>query len=370
MQDEQRWVLNDMTNHYSNILKKLEAKYRALERYYGQTVYKLSKDGFVYLRYSKRQKTGKEKYFFGLDKDAIERLIKFDFTVILVCGEEDINFILNKDFVLSIIDGLKISGSRWLINIYNAKNVWYLKVSGKKRIDISDFKNRFDLMFSKIIYLEKEITKEKFREEKRKPELIELSETEKIKSYLFSSSIKSDKPSLFEEAIASCFKFLGFECEHIGGAGNTDVLVSIPYRVIIEAKTTTRSSIGRIYFTRLKQHKDKHNADFTAVICNDFEPSVIKDAEIENTLLIQTNSLSNLLDLNAEYPLSPSELKYIFHLNGLLKEENLQDLRNRLVNLKEKIGNLSTIIQSIDNKKSNLDEVCGVEIDVNMTNSL
>jgi hypothetical protein len=99
-----------MANHYSNILRKLEEEYRAVERYYGQTVYKLSKDGFAYLRYSKREKTGKEKYFFGLDKDAIEKL--------------------NKDFVLSIIDGLKISGSRWLINIYKAKNVWYLKVSG------------------------------------------------------------------------------------------------------------------------------------------------------------------------------------------------------------------------------------------------
>ncbi|MEA2033179.1 MAG: hypothetical protein U9N41_06315 [Euryarchaeota archaeon] len=154
-----------------------------------------------------------------MDKDAIERLKRFDFTVILVCGKEDINFMLNKGFVLSIIDGLKISGSRWLINIYKAKNVWYLKVSGKKRIDISDFKNRFDLIFSKIVYLEKEITKEKFREEKRKPEVIELSEVEKIKSELISNAIKSDKPSLFEKAIASCFTFLGFECEHIGGAG-------------------------------------------------------------------------------------------------------------------------------------------------------
>ena len=348
-----------MTNHYSNVLMKLEAEYKALERYYGQTVYKLSKDGFVYLRYSKREKTGKEKYFFGLDKEAIDKLKRFDFTVILVCGEEDINFMLNKDYILSIIDGLKISGSRWLINIYKIENVWYLKVSGKKRIDISDFKNRFDLIFSKIIYLEKEITKEEFREEKKKPELIELSEAGKIKSDLILSSIKIDKPSLFEEAIASCFKFLGFECEHIGGAGNTDVLVSIPYRVILEAKTTTRGSIGKIYFTRLKQHKEKHNADFIAVICNDFEPSVIKDAEIENTLLIQTNLLSKLLDLNDEYPLSPSDLKYILKLKGLLKEENLHDLKNQLVNLNEKIGNLSTIIQSIDNQKRNLDEVFG-----------
>jgi len=348
-----------MTNHYSNILKELKTEYRALERYYGQTVYKLSKDGFVYLRYSKREKTGKEKYFFGLEKDAIEKLKKFDFTVIFVCGEEDVNFMLNKDFILSIIDGLKISTGRWLINIYNIENVWYLKVSGKKKIDISDFKNRFDLIFSKIVYLEKEITKEEFREEKRKPKLIELSEVEKIKSNLISSSIKSDKSSFFEEAITSYFKFLGFECEHIGGAGNTDVLVSIPYRVIIEAKTTTRGSIGRIYFTRLKQHKEKHNADYITVICNDFEPSVIKDADIENSVLIRTKILCKILDLNQEYPLSPIDLEYIFQMKGLLKEEDLQRLENRFVDVRDKVRNLPIIIKSVDSKKRNVEEIYG-----------
>lgn len=176
-----------MANHYSNVLKKLEAKYRSLERYYGQTVYKLSKDGFVYLRYSKREKTGKEKYFFGLDKDAIEKLKKFDFTIIFVCGEEDINFILNKDLILFIIDGLRASGNRYLINIFNRENTWYLKVTGKARIDISDFKNKFNLIFSNVIYLEKEVSKEDFYKEERKPEFIELSEVEKIKSSLVSN---------------------------------------------------------------------------------------------------------------------------------------------------------------------------------------
>jgi len=46
-------------------------------------------------------------------------------------------------------------------------------------------------------------------------------------------------------------------------------------------------------------------------------------------------------------------------LKGLLKEESWQDLRNQLANLNEKIANLSTIIQSIDNQKRNLDEVFG-----------
>lgn len=348
-----------MANHYSNVLKKLEAKYRSLERYYGQTVYKLSKDGFVYLRYSKREKTGKEKYFFGLDKDAIEKLKKFDFTIIFVCGEEDINFILNKDLILFIIDGLRASGNRYLINIFNRENTWYLKVTGKARIDISDFKNKFNLIFSNVIYLEKEVSKEDFYKEERKPEFIELSEVEKIKSSLVSNSTRSNKPSLFEEAISNCFKFLGFECEHIGGAGNTDVLISIPYRVIIEAKTTTRDSIGKIYFTRLKQHKDKYQADFIVVVCNNFEPSVIKDAEIESSVLIQTKILCKILDLNQEYPLSPLDLKYIFQIKGLLREEDLQKLRNRVVDVKNKIKNLPVIIKSVDCKKRNLDEIYG-----------
>lgn len=348
-----------MTNHYFNILKKLEVEYNGVEKYYGQTVYKLSKNGFIYLRYSKRDKTGKEKYFFGLDKDAIDKLEKYDFSVIFVCGEENINFILNKDLILSIIDGVKIIGNQWKVNIYTINNIWYLKVSGKEKINITLFKNRFDLIFSKTIYLHKEITKEEFHKPTQELKTVVLSEVEKIKSNLILNSVNSDNSSLFEEAIASCFKYLGFECEHIGGAGNTDVLVSKPYRIILEAKTTTRDGISKIYFTRLKQHKEKHKADFIAVIGNDFEPAVIRDSEIEHTLLIKTKILCDLLDLNNEYPLAPSDLKYAFMLKGLLKEEDLQPIRNRYVEFNEKIKNLPIIVKSIDDQKRSLDEVFG-----------
>jgi len=350
-----------MANHYSNILKRLETEYKSLERYYGQTVYKLSKDGFVYLRYSSKKIIGEkkktDKYFFGIETDTIEKLKDFDFTVILICGEENLNFILNKDIFFSIIDGVRISRNQFKINLFCTKEMDELKVTGKPRINISEFKNRFDLILTRIIY--REITKQDFYKEEKKTKFIELPKIERIKSKLISNSTKSNKPSLFEEAITTYFKYFGFQCQHIGGAGNTDVLVSNPYRVIIEAKTTTKESIGKIYFTRLKQHKEMNQADFIAVVCNNFEPAVIRDAEIENTLLIQTNLLCKLLDLNDEYPLSPSDLKYIFQLKGLLKEENLRSLRNRLVSLKGKIKNLSTIIQSVDNKKRNLDELFG-----------
>lgn len=347
-----------MTDHYSEILKRLKEKYDSVERYYGQTVYKLLKDGFIYLRYSSGDKAGKEKYFFGLEKEAIEMMKNFDFSAIFVCGNSENVFVINKDHLLSIIRYVPLKGNQWKVNIHKKDNLWYLKVTGKEKVDVSDFNNRFDLIFSRIIYVEKEVTKEEFFM-KKKPEVIQLSEAEKIKSEIISNSTKSNKPSLFEQAIASCFKFLGFKCEHIGGSGNTDVLINSPYRVIIEAKTTTRASIGRIYFTRLKQHKEKHQADFIAVICNDFEPSVVRDAEIEDALLIRTRLLCKLLDLNEVYPLAPFDLKYIFQLKGLLKEEELQNLRNRLVTLNEKIKNLSIIIQSIDNQRRNLDEIFG-----------
>jgi hypothetical protein len=360
-----------MINHYKEILTQLKGKYNIVERYYGQTVYKLSKDGFVYLRYSSGDKLGRQKYFFGLEKDAIDLMKNYDFSVIFVCGSSQQFFIINKDHLLSIIDRVAIRGNQWKVNIYKKDSSWYCRVTGKQKIDITDFNNRFDLIFSRIFYVKKEITKKEFLKEKVKSKVIELSETERIKSNLVSCSTRSNKPSLFEEAIASCFKFLGFECEHIGGAGNTDVLISTPYRVIIEAKTTTKEGIGKIYFTRLKQHKEKNQADFIAVICNDFEPSVIRDAEIEDTLLIQTMLLCKLLDLNDEYPLSPFDLKYIFQSKGLLKELNLQPLRDRLVNRREKIKNLYTVIQGIDNQKRNLDEVFGryqmkcVELNIN-----
>jgi hypothetical protein len=348
-----------MTAHYSDILEKLRTEYQAVERYYGQTVYKLSKDGFVYLRYSKRAKGEKERYFFGLGKDAIDKLVNFDFSVIFVCGEEGTYFILNKEYIVSIIDGVDISSGRWLMNIYNTENSWYLKVSGKEKVDITDYKNRFDLIFSKVIYLEEEITKDEFLEMNGKPEIAEISEMEKIKSDLISNSTKSDEPSLFEEAITSCFTFLGFTCERIGTAGNTDVLISSPYRMIIEAKTTKRDSINKIYFTRLKQHREKYGADKVIVISNDYDPSVIRDAEIENALLIRTKTLCRIIDLSDDFPLSPLDLKYIFQLNGLLEKDDLSELENKFTTLKAEVNNFPVILKSIDGTKRSIDEIFG-----------
>ncbi len=352
-----------MSDHYDDVLSTLQQHYSSVERYYGHTVYKLSKDGFAYLRYSSKSVIGKkkrvDKYFFGIETDTIEKLNHFDFAVILICGNANLTFVIGKDAFLSIINDVPVTGSQWKLNVFCSEESDELQVTGKPRINISGFKNQFESIFSKIIYLEKRITKEEFRQTHERPKVIQLSESESLRSNLISTSVKSDEPGLFEEAIACSFRSFGFESEHVGGPGNTDVLISSPYRVIIEAKTTTRDSIGKIYFTRLKQHKEKNRADFIVVICNDFAPSVGRDAEIEQSLLIRTELLCRLLDLNEQYPLSPFDLESLFEITGLLKEEHLRDLAARPAKLKGQIGNLPAIVQSIDNEKRSLDEVFG-----------
>jgi len=348
-----------MTDHYSHILERLKSEYESVERFYGRTVYKLTKRGFVYLRYSRRAKTGHERYFFGLEKDAIRKLSNSEFTVIFVCGQGTDNFVINKDLLLSIVDEAKIAGNQWKVNIYPREKKWYLKVSGKKRVEISNFRNRFDLILSRIIFLEREIAKITVQEESEKPDSQLLSDAEQIKSQLMSSSIESKNPKLFEESIVKCFNFLGFECEHIGGSGNTDVLVSKPYRIIVEAKATTRTSLSKIYFTRLKQHKKKHRAHGIVVVANGFEPSVIRDAEIENTTLLKTESLCELIDIHNEYPLQLHDCQRFLSIVGLLREDELIDIRKGVDKRRRKLEALPVIIQSVDTQKRSLDEIFG-----------
>jgi hypothetical protein len=348
-----------MSSHYKDILTQLKEECSSVERYYGQTVYKISKDGFVYLRYSSGDKSGKRKYFFGLDKDAIGLMKNYEFSVIFVCGSGENSFIINKDYMLSIIDSVPVRGNQWKVNIHKKNNVWELKVTGKEGLDVTDFKNRFDLIFSRVFYIEREITKEEFLKEKPKSEAIMLSEAERTKSKLISCSTKSTKPSLFEEAIASCLELLGLECRHIGGAGNTDVLINKPYRIIVEAKSTSRDNIDKIYFTRLKQHKLKHEANSIVVVSNGFAPSVIRDAEIENVLLMPTRLMCKIIDVHEEYPLSPYDLEYVFQRNGLLRDEDLHRLTNKFLSVREKMNNLLLVVKSVDNTKRNLDELYG-----------
>lgn len=150
-----------------------------------------------------------------------------------------------------------------------------------------------------------------------------------IKDY----SVRSDASDDFEAAVAQAFKFFGFQTQHLGGPGRTDVIAEacLPsdsrYRVIIDTKSSSSGIIndGNINFDALKDHKRKHRADFVMVIGPGFSERVREWAVNNEFTLLTCDDLINLLSWHAKFPLTLSELRMLFNEAG----DDLVDLEEQ-----------------------------------------
>lgn len=90
---------------------------------------------------------------------------------------------------------------------------------------------------------------------------------------LRAAATDSANPSRLEEACGQAFLALGFDVEVVGGAGNTDVVVSAPlgvhqYTVVVDAKSTGhgRVAAAQVDWLSIKKHREGMHADFACVI--------------------------------------------------------------------------------------------------------
>ncbi len=348
-----------MSEHYKEILNKLKSKYQ-IKKFYGQTVYKLSRDGYVYLRFSSGAK--RQKYFFGIEKEVIDRFGECPYCILFACGRHD-NVILIPDYLLkSVVQDLKLAGGQYKINIFFRENSIDLKVTGKESVDVTKYYNDFDYIFTKPVYEKVESSvKEKGepqgaikKEKELKEELDEI-----IKNELIITSKNSKEPKLFESSIIKFLKYFGFTVEHVSGAGDTDIFVKEPFRTIIDAKSTSKRSLTRVNFSRLKQHKQKHNADYIAVVSNGFDPAVERDAEIEHATLFTVKTLCDILDIDRNYPLTPEDFHYLFKIYGEINPSYLDRLHKHSEEYKKYLSNINILINIIDKIPRNISEIYG-----------
>ena len=89
-----------MSNHYRQILENLSKEF-AIEKFFGQTVFKVNRAGFLYFRYSKRYSG--DKYFFGAETSVISQLQNAIYTVLFVCGDENNVLVIPSDLFNEII---------------------------------------------------------------------------------------------------------------------------------------------------------------------------------------------------------------------------------------------------------------------------
>lgn len=153
------------------------------------------------------------------------------------------------------------------------------------------------------------------------------------------ASKDSSNPERFEKALEVSFGLLGFNVEHLGGSGKTDILLNAPtapkfaYSVTVDAKATYHSEVSEssINFDTIVEHKYKHKANFAVIVGTKFEGErLISRAKNRGVALINVDSLESLIKLHAEVPLKSDSYKKILEQSGLVDLQVLDEDRKKI----------------------------------------
>lgn len=347
-----------MTEKPKLVLLKFLQQYYDAERLYGQSFYALNSKSVIYFRYSKRLR---DSYFFGVETDDLGRYESRNTFILFICGDERRVIVLPVQDFLSIVEGVQPVSNQWKVNIADKEGRWLLRVSGKGRFDVTGFLNFFDFMQKDLRCLKWPELGELIpvRERPEKEQAVEALEEADLGQELVASGRDPKHYSVFEVNVTRALVELGLHAERLGGPGSTDVLVKEPFRAVIDCKSTSSGSLSQINFTRIKRHQQENQAEFCAVISENFDPAVSKDAEIEGMALIRTETLAELLHLNLQFPIGPGKIRALFLTKGLANEGVLENIRLYVSEMKAKVQQVALILEVLDFVRRPLHEVRG-----------
>ena len=143
----------------------------------------------------------------------------------------------------------------------------------------------------------------------------------------------------FEEAITEVFHYMGYDAKHIGGPGDTDVLVrwkdneGKTITAVVDGKSKTTGSVAHsdISDVALETHKEKNAADFVAIIGPGFSGDTIKNhARKKGIALITDAELIDIAKNSKVLGLSLTDIAHLFKVpNGLSQLDELITARKR-----------------------------------------
>jgi len=137
---------------------------------------------------------------------------------------------------------------------------------------------------------------------------------------LEAAALDSIHPNEFERVVAEVFLALGFDAEVVGGAGETDVVLTAPlgvngYSVVVDAKSTARGRVAesQINWLSIRGHRDARRAEYACVVGTDFSggnlPARAREFGIS---LLTVRQLQALLEHHRRQPFALTELRALF----------------------------------------------------------
>ncbi|WP_157560851.1 restriction endonuclease [Humibacter albus] len=147
----------------------------------------------------------------------------------------------------------------------------------------------------------------------------------------------------FEMSIESAFKLLGFRAQRISGSGDTDVLIQWYDHnqqlrtAIVEAKSTSSGQIAHtnVSDVAISAHKEKHAADFVAIVAPSFSGDTIKEmAAKKNWALVTASELGEIVGAAESLGLRPADVGALFETpDGPSRVAHLIDSRQRQMDM-------------------------------------
>lgn len=166
---------------------------------------------------------------------------------------------------------------------------------------------------------------------------------------VISAATESKNPTQFELAVRDAFRYLGFAAEHLGGSGQTDVLVDArfgaeaSYRVAIDAKTTSAPSLQdqQVDWDTLTEHRQKHEAHYSMLVGpNPAAGRLMERAQHHKVAVLSSEALAGLCELHSVRPLGLADYRTLFEKGGevdLSEVEERAEEANRLVTLAKRL---------------------------------
>lgn len=153
-----------------------------------------------------------------------------------------------------------------------------------------------------------------------------LARSEELATGLRDRSTESKDPDAFERIVAEAFSFLGFEASWLGGSGQTDVLLVAElgpdsgYRVVVDCKTTGRDRVSeaQIGWIALEDHRERHGADYTALVGPAFAGAKLPEhAAQQDVALIDVDALVSIVKQHAVVPMGLDVYRDLFVAGGV-----------------------------------------------------
>lgn len=181
----------------------------------------------------------------------------------------------------------------------------------------------------------------------------------------------SKRSEQFEVALKDTFSYFGFEAELIGTKGDTDILLTAnigdeTYRVTVDGKTARKGKIpeNQINWDSLKDHRNKHNADYTVVVGPNFsEGKLLERAKVHNISVLPTEYIIKLIEEHRKYPITLLDFKDVFTQTGSLSErvDDLLEQNRRKYEFLTKFKIILEEMMKLQDARGffNLDSLCG-----------